>query len=94
MYDLAMVYVEQAVVERLESPESGQSVTLVVGVANDADSVVQEQVSELGGEVVNELPFNSLQVTIPESALAGLRDATGVESLELDEGMEVLEGNV
>lgn len=72
-----------AVEECLESPTAGSEITLIVGVASDTDDAV-EPISAIGGDVEEELPYNSLAVTIDESDLQHLCELDFVESVEIE----------
>lgn len=69
--------------ERLESPTVGETVTLIVGVTGET-SIAVEQISTVGGEVEEELPYESLAVSIDESDLESLCNLDVVESVEIE----------
>ncbi|MEE6210879.1 hypothetical protein U3A55_12040 [Salarchaeum sp. III] len=85
-------YVHRKVAEIRENPERGEEIRLLVGVRGATQDVV-ERVRELNGEVVEELPFDSLVVVLSEPQVDSLCNTPSVESVELDEGMETLSGN-
>jgi hypothetical protein len=86
-------FVEDEVAQLRENATSGESVTLVVGVTDGATQRVRERIQAAGATSVETLPFNSLQVTIPETSVDTVCDIPGIESVEFDGGMEVLAGN-
>ncbi|EMA39970.1 hypothetical protein [Halococcus hamelinensis] len=87
-------YVERAVEQMREDPDSSASTTLLLGVESDSLSAVEEQVEAIGGEVTEQLPFDTLEVTVPENAITNLLEIEGLESIETDESLEDLsQGN-
>jgi len=84
-------YVEHAVREMQENPDSGASTTLLLGVRSNSIPAVEEEVESIGGEVTERLPFNTLEVRVPESSLAGILEMEGLESVETDESLEDLD---
>lgn len=86
-------YVQEDVANIRDDATPGESVTLLVGVTEGAMADVKERAREAGATSVRELPFNSLQVTLPETSVGTICEIPSVESVELDEGMEVLSGN-
>ncbi|EMA17173.1 hypothetical protein [Haloarcula amylolytica] len=86
-------YIQKEVAHLRDDATSGSTVTLVLGVADGAMADVKEQVHEAGATSIEELPFNSLQATLPETSVDRVCDIPGIESVELDSGMEVLAGN-
>jgi len=88
-------YVERAVREMRENPDSGASTTLLLGVRGDSILAVEEKVESVGGKVTERLPFNTLEVRVPESSLADILEMDGLESVETDESLEDLDrGNL
>lgn len=85
-------YVHREVADVRENPTAGEEIRLLLGVRGST-SDVGERVRALDGDVVEELPFDSLLVDVPESSVDELCTLEGVESVELDEGMETLAGN-
>jgi len=86
-------FVQSEVAERRDNPAKGETVTLVVGLISGHASTAKQRVAELGGEVDEELPFDSLLVEMPEDQLPELCGLSEIESVELDESMEILAGN-
>jgi len=86
-------FVQSEVAERRDRPTEGETVTLVLGIVSGHTSTAKQRVTELGGEVNEELPFDSLLVDIPENELTELCEISEIESIELDESMEILAGN-
>lgn len=69
--------------ERLQEPTEGKTVSLIVGVDEDKE-IASKQISEVGGEVEEELPYKSLAVSIDESNLRALCQLDAIESVELE----------
>lgn len=86
-------FVQTEVKTRRDEPREGERITVVVGVVSGHSSAVKERVTAHGGEILEELPFDSLLVDLPETELDALCGLSEVESVELDEGMEILSGN-
>lgn len=86
-------YIQPEIANIADSPTEGEEVAVVVGVSDGYMADVEERALRANASEVEELPFHSLRVCIPESDLSQLFDITGVESIESDEGMEVLAGN-
>jgi len=85
-------FVQREVRERARTPSRSDNIVVLVGYTGDGSDIT-EFVNEVGGEVVETLPFATLNVSIPETALEGLLTQPSVESVELDGGMETLQGN-
>lgn len=85
-------YVEDEVIDLRDDP-SDNEVELVVGVSAQSSSSIESRIEQAGGVIQERLPFDSLQVSISDSDLAALCSIEGIESIELDEGMEILAGN-
>lgn len=86
-------FIQTEVATRRDNPTEGEEIALVLGVVSGHSAAVKERVTNLGGEVHEELPFNSLLVQIPETGLDSICEISELESIELDEGMEILSGN-
>lgn len=81
-------------VDTLIQQEGGpDSVNLLIGVREGHLNEVKDQVWSVGGSEIEELPFNSLTASVPRPNVVRVCKLDGVESVELDEGMEILEGN-
>lgn len=81
-------------VDTLIREEGGpESVDLLIGVREGHLSDIKQDVQNIGGTDIEELPFNSLSASVPKPSVNHVCNLDGVESVELDEGMEVLEGN-
>lgn len=75
-------YVSHPVRRIREEPVAGESVGLVVELAEADPEGFASRVEALGGEVERELPFRSYLVRIPETAVAALCDLPGLERVE------------
>lgn len=83
-------YVQQAVRDARNDPDEGATAELLVGVGG-SQTAVCELVEHHGGDVIEELPFDTLHVRLPESALGVVCDSEHVESVEYDESGAVME---
>lgn len=75
--------IQPGVKEKLDSPKEGERVTLIVGVEERSDAVV-EQVEGIGAVVEERLPYDSLAVSIAETRLEKLCDLDVVTSVEIE----------
>jgi hypothetical protein len=85
-------FVEQEVSEMASNPSDSDEAVLLVGYARNA-SPVEEAVRANAGEVIERLPYRSLRVSMPEQNVEVLLKHPEVETVELDHGMETLQGN-
>jgi len=85
-------FVEQEVRQLASEPSGSDNVTLLIGYSGDS-SVVCEFIEDIGGEVLEELPFSTLTAAIPETAVQQVIDHPETETVEMDSGMETLQGN-
>ena len=86
-------YVADEIDSLIKTNEGPDSVDLLIGVREGYLENVKEQIRYLDAENIEELPFNSLAVSVPKSTVQTICGFDGIESIELNEGMEVLEGN-
>lgn len=87
-------YIQREVEDLRDDPTKGEIVELLVGVKSSAATEdITGQIEAIGGELVEKLPFDSLLVRIPEEHIGDLCTLDAIESVERDEGMEVLTGN-
>lgn len=86
-------FVQTEVETRRQNPTAGERITVVLGVVSGHSATVKERVTEVGGDIQEELPYNSLLVDLPETELDVICGLSEIESIELDEGMEILSGN-
>jgi len=70
-----------------------ESVELLIGVREGKIEQIEQDIHSLGGSDIERLPFNSISASVPKSNVSEICTLDGLESVELDEGMEVLEGN-
>lgn len=73
---------------RLESPEEGTPVRLIVGV-EAISSEVTEQLEQNGATVHDELPLNYVSVSTTEDQISGICDLDFVTSVEIDDEGQV-----
>ena len=87
-------YVEQEVKHMRENPDSGASTTLLLGVGDASLDDIEDRIESIGGEVTERLPFDTLEVTVPETLVADILEIEGLESVETDGSLEDLsQGN-
>lgn len=86
------VYVQQQVASVRDSPSEGEEAVLLLGV-DGSKKRVRQRVQELDGDVLEELPFDTLRVRVPETAIASLCESVDIESVEYDSKGKVMQGN-
>lgn len=86
-------YIADEVGSLINETATTERVELLVGIYDGHTDGVVDAVTEMGATETERLPFNSLRVVLPKSKLEHLTQIDGVESIELDEGMEILAGN-
>lgn len=74
---------ESGVERRLESPDEGEEVRLIVGVES-ASNGVAEQLANAGATVHDELPLDHFAVSTTEEKIADLCELDVVTSIEID----------
>ena len=85
--------IQPGVKDRLDSPTSGEKVTLIVGVLEVSDEVC-DSVEATGAIVEERLFYDSLAVTIDEADLGKLCGLDVVTSVEIEGEWETLsQGN-
>jgi uncharacterized protein YcfL len=72
-----------AVEDRLETPRSGETVSLIVGVTKTSDEVIAS-VEATGATVEQRLFYDSLAVSVAEEALDELCGLEVVETVEIE----------
>lgn len=87
-----MTDVQPGVRERIRSPTSGREVDLIVGIDGTASEAVRLVEAE-GGTVEEELPYDSLAVSIAETDLDALCSLDVVTSVEVEGKWEPMEGD-
>lgn len=84
-------FVSQDAQKVRDNPTEGETVELVIGVQEGHLSQVSDWIEEHDGEVKREVPFNMLLVHLGEPSVARLCEVRGVESVEFNESIEVLD---
>lgn len=82
-------YIEQEVTDIIRNPEEGETVSLLLGVSGDMDSV-QKQLQAVGAET-ERLPYDTLQVEIPEVKVGIICEMDDLKSIEVEGTIETLE---
>lgn len=70
--------------DRLESPNTGESITLIIGVDDVTSDAVIEQVESSGAEIHERLPYDSIAASIDEDDLDELCSLDVVTSVEIE----------
>jgi len=83
------MYVSRPVRAIRDDPIQGESITLVVTLADDADrdrveERIEAVVAAAGGELAGELGFGTVGVTVPQTAVADLCSVDGIDAIETD----------
>jgi hypothetical protein len=88
-----VAYIADEVENLIQGSAESTSAELLVGVYDGYTHEVKQAANELNATETTELPFNSLRVIIPAENIDEFACVDGIESIELDEGMEILAGN-
>jgi len=86
------MYVSPAVRSLVEDPLEGESITLLVEVADDYEpgvDAVAEQVAELGGRVEDRRRFGTLVVSISQALVESLCELDGIGVVETDNAVAI-----
>lgn len=86
-------YVGEAVDALVQEPAGSESVELLLGIREGYMPDVKSDLEGLGATETEQLPFNSLRAETPQAAVAEVCNLDGIESVEVDDGMEILAGN-
>ena len=87
-------YVQQSVERMRDDPNKEARVTLLLGLGDTSVASVREQIEALNGAVVECLPFETVEIEVPEEAVSDVCDISGLESIETDESLEdLISGN-
>lgn len=81
------MYVSRAVQTIRDDPVPDETVTLLVTPASDVGEVraaLEPVVDEHGGEIADELAFETLAVTVPQEAVEAVCATDGIEAVETD----------
>lgn len=73
-----------AVEDHLESSNTGETITLIVGVEDSTSDDVVEQVTATGAEIEERLPYDSLAVSIEEDDLQALCSLDVITTVEIE----------
>ncbi|WP_227354058.1 hypothetical protein [Haladaptatus salinisoli] len=77
-----MTYVSRPVRAIRDEPDPGESVTLLLRLADADAERVGASVESLGGEVDAELAFETLRAIVPEESVADLCELDGLDAVE------------
>ncbi|EFW93086.1 hypothetical protein ZOD2009_04462 [Haladaptatus paucihalophilus DX253] len=84
-----MTYLSHPVRAIRDDPMSDESATLLLRLADASVETTTARVEDLGGEVLEELEFETLRVTLPEPAVADLCELDGLEAIETAATIEI-----
>lgn len=82
------MYVSPAVRSIRDRPIDGEPVTLLVRAADDVETV-RERIETAGWTVDRRLAFETLAVSVPQTAVAELCALEGIESIETDRTLTI-----
>lgn len=85
-------FIEEEIKEKSKNPNEHSRMTLLIGYSRD-ESVIRELVSDVDGEILETLPYETIKCSVPETSLSQLIKHPDIDTLELDSGMETLRGN-
>lgn len=78
------VTTDEVVERRMTAPREDETLLLAVGHADCEDELADRIEADLGGTVEARLPFDTLRITLAETALEALCAVEGVESVEAE----------
>lgn len=79
-----MTTTSNGVDEILADPEDERTVTLIVTIADTDTETTKTAITNAGGDIEEEVPYNCLAVTINEEHLEALVAIDGVEAVEIE----------
>lgn len=85
-------FVEEEVRKRAREPSESGDIVLLIGY-DGRQETIERLMTQVGGEVLETLPFSTLTASVPETAIQRILEHPEIETVELDEGMETLQGN-
>lgn len=74
-------HIDREIEEIRDSPATGDSVTILLGVENEKEPII-DSITEIGGEIRADLPYGGLRVEIPQDALDDVCALAGLRSVE------------
>lgn len=77
-------------VEKLAENPAGRDSTLVIDVGNNRQKIIRE-VRSLDGEILAELPFNTLRIKIKRRYISQLLEVEEIQSIEVERRIQQLE---
>lgn len=87
-------FIEQAVQEIRESPDSGEPVQLILGIQESHISDVSASLEDLGVDSIEKGPFNTLRVETTEDQVPEITQLDYLEDIEIDsKGRMLAQGN-
>lgn len=86
------LFVEDEVAEIAEDSTESGNIELLIGYKQDS-STAEEIIKDAGGEIVENLPFDTLTATVPSHGIGNIIDHEQIETVEMNSGVETLEGN-
>lgn len=83
-------YIQPGVERARDDPSAGEFVDLVLVPEEGAERSVRASVAALGIEIDRDIEFGMIAVSVEETAIDGLCEVSGLQSIAFDEEMEVL----
>ncbi|WP_250137739.1 hypothetical protein [Halorientalis salina] len=94
------MYLSPVVRTLRDDPVPGETVTLVLSLADDAadssatvEAAIEAAVEGVGGTVDEHLQFDTIAVTVPHDGISAVCDLDGVESVETAETIGITPGD-
>ena len=82
------MYVSPAVRSIREHPAEDESVTLLVRATDDA-AEIHDRVEAAGGTIERTLEFETVAVSVPQTAVGEICELDGIESIETDQTLTI-----
>ncbi|EMA58724.1 hypothetical protein C470_11923 [Halorubrum distributum JCM 13561] len=84
------LYVDRDTQDMRDDPERDTSVELLVGFNEGSADQLKQVVRDQGGQIVEVLPFQTIKVAVPQTAIEAVCTVDGVESVETDAKLDDL----
>lgn len=84
-------FIEGAVEDIRDNPNSGDYVELIIGVEESYEDVVIDRLEQMGASRVEEGPFNTLLARIEEDNVAAVCELSHLIDIELNSKGQVLQ---
>jgi hypothetical protein len=88
---MSIHYIQHEVEELRQDPQEGEWIDLLVGVDEDRTDEAKDRLEEESATIERELAFGLFLVQVPETAINAICNIEVVESVELNDSLELLD---